>query len=81
MTLRERCQAILDQIQRDAILRQHCAADTLVGFVCAEIGRTADKRLKETLPLVLYFPNEQDREEFIAAVHEAKPDMIARRMP
>ena len=27
-------------------------------------------------PLILYFPTEEDREEFIAAVHAAKPGMV-----
>lgn len=80
-TLRERCQAIIDQINRDAILRQHDAVDTLLAFVIAETGRKADVSLADRLPLCVYFANEADREEFIAAVREAKPGMISRKLP
>lgn len=34
-----------------------------------------------TVPLVLYFASEQDRREFVALCHEAKPGMIARTLP
>lgn len=54
---------------------------SLMAFVMSEKGRAADESLKDTLPLVLYFGSEADREEFVAIVHEAKPGMIAKRMP
>lgn len=31
--------------------------------------------IKGTAPLILYFGNDQEREEFVAAVNEAKPGM------
>lgn len=80
-TLRQRCQAVLDQIMRDGILRQGNAVDTLLGFMVAEEGRRADERLAESLPLVLYFVTDADRDEFIAMVREAKPNMITKKMP
>lgn len=80
-TLRERCAAILSKIQTDGILRQHNPVETLMAFVMAEQGRAADKSLEDTRPLILYFGTEQDREEFIALVREAKPGMVARPMP
>ncbi len=81
MSLRDRCKAMYQQMQRDAMLRQGSPVDDLVAFVVAETGRTADKRLKESLPLCLYFATDQDRDEFIALVHEAKPNMITKRIP
>lgn len=80
-TLRDRCKAILDKIAQDRMLRQHSAVDTLVAFVNSEKGRAADNALEDTLPLILYFGTERDREEFMAIVREAKPGMIARPMP
>ena len=80
-TLRQRCVKLLDQIKHDAILRQNSSVDTLMAFVVAETGRTGDKSLEQTLPLCLYFGNEKDRDEFIALVHEVKPNMIAKKMP
>jgi len=81
MTLRERCKAMYQQMQRDAMLRQGSPVDDLMAFVLAEKGRAADARLEESLPLVVYLGNSEDREEFIAMVREAKPKMIAKRMP
>ena len=81
MTLRERCKAMYQKMQRDAVLRQGDPVEDLVAFVIAEKGRSADESLKDSLPLCLYFANEADREEFVAAVHAAKPNMIAKRMP
>lgn len=79
--LRDRCKAIVSKLQQDAMLRQGNPVDTLLEFVIAEQGRTADHALDKALPLCLYFPTDADREEFIAMVREAKPDMIARKMP
>lgn len=80
-TLRDRCREILATIHKDGILRQNDPVETLTAFVTAEIGRTGDKSLTETLPLVLYFGTDADRDEFIAAVRVAKPGMISRKMP
>lgn len=81
MTLRDRCKQFYQKAQQDAMLRQGSPVDDLMAFVMSEQGRAADKSLKDTLPLVLYFGNEEDREGFMAAVHEAKPGMIAKRVP
>lgn len=79
--MRERCAAIAARLQQDAILRQGNPVDTLIEFVIAEQGRTADHALDKALPLCLYFPTDEDREEFIALVRAAKPNMITRKMP
>lgn len=81
LTLRDRCRALCDQMNRDAMLRQNNPVETLLAFVVAETGRTANQALDSALPLCLYFATEEDREEFIAAVREAKPNMIAKRLP
>jgi phage FluMu protein Com len=36
--------------------------------------------LEGTYPVVLYFGNEEDRDEFMAIVQEAKPGMITRKL-
>ena len=46
-TLRERCKAMLGQLQRNAILRQGSPVDDLMAFVVAETGRSADESLAE----------------------------------
>lgn len=81
MTLRDRCKKFYQQAQLNAMLRQGSPVDDLMAFVISEKGRAADRSLSDTLPLCLYFGNEQDREEFIALVHEIKPNMIAKKMP
>ena len=81
MKMRDRCKAMYQQMTRDAMLRQGSPVDDLMGFVLAEIGRTADPRLEESLPVVMYFGSDADRDEFIALVHEAKPGMMAKRFP
>lgn len=81
MSLRERCKEMLAQMQTNAILRQGSPVDDLMAFVQSEIGRTADKSLEDTRSLILYFGTEQDREEFVAIVREAKPGMIAKKIP
>ena len=53
----------------------------LMDFVETEKGRSADRSLENTKALVLYFSTEQDREGFLALVHEVKPNMITKRMP
>jgi hypothetical protein len=80
-TLRERCKKLLSKIQMDAILRQGNSIDDLVAFVQSEQGRSADARLENTLSVILYFPDEKEREGFIAAIHEAKPNIISRKLP
>lgn len=85
MTLRDRCQVILAKISQGGFERlgKHVDVsplDTLVDFVCAEVGRTADDKLDDTLPLVLYFGDEADREEFIAMVRDVKPTWTARKI-
>lgn len=63
MTLRERCQRLLDT-------RLKLSTDDLVEFVVAENGRVmaGNDKLAEALPLVLYFKRDADRSEFITTV-------------
>jgi hypothetical protein len=79
--LRERCKTMYQKMGVDAMLRQGSPVDDLLAFVLAEIGRSADVSLEKSLPLVLYFQTDEDREEFIAAVREAKPGMMSKRLP
>jgi hypothetical protein len=81
MSLRDRCKEMLSKMQTDAILRQGSPVDDLVAFVQSETGRTADKSLEDTRSLILYFGTEQDREEFMAIVREAKPGMMVKPIP
>ncbi len=81
MTLRKRCQQIVDTMNRDAIMRQGSPVETLMAFVVAETGRTADASLEETLPLCLYFKSKKEREEFIDVVRAVNLGMISRKMP
>jgi len=80
-TLRDRCRKMLRQITMNGILRQGNPVEDLMAFVVAETGRTADERLAAAAPLCLYFPNDEDRREFIEAVREAKPGMVMKEMP
>jgi hypothetical protein len=81
MSLRNRCKALYQKIQQDAMFRQGSPVDDLMTFVIAERGRAADDSLAEALPLCLYFGSDHDREEIVALVHEVKPNTIAKRMP
>lgn len=81
MNLRDRCKEFLSTLKRNAMLRQNDPVDDLVAFVVTETGRTADTRLETSLPLVLYFKDDADREGFIELVQEAKPNMTWRKMP
>jgi hypothetical protein len=63
------------------MLRQGSPVDDLMAFVVAERGRAVDDSLKDTFPLILYFGSEKDREEFITVVRDAKPEMVARKIP
>lgn len=80
-TLRERCRTVLNQIQKDGILRQGSGVETLVAFVLAETGRRVDPRLEPTLPLVLYFGNAKDRDDFIELARQTNPNWISKKMP
>jgi hypothetical protein len=68
-------------MSRDAMLRQGDPVETLVAFVTAEIGRTADERLDDSLPLCLYFATAEDRAGFVALIREAKPGMVMKEVP
>jgi hypothetical protein len=81
MTLEERCRQFLSTQQQRAIMRTGSPVRELMGFVLAERGRSADKSLEESLPLVLYFASAEDREEMVAAIQEAQPNLISRPMP
>lgn len=81
MSLRDRCREFCSTAQRNAIMRVGNPVDELMAFVIAETGRAADSRLEETLPLCLYFTDETDRDEFVAAVQQIKPNMMMRKLP
>lgn len=81
MGLRDRCKAMLSQMQMDGILRQGSPVDDLMAFVQAELGRTADKRLEDTCSLILYFGEEKDRAEFKSMVAEVKPHWMMKDIP
>lgn len=81
MSLRDRCKALYEKMQHDAMYRQGSPVDDLMTFVVAERGRVADINLAETLPLCLYFRSDRDREECMELIHEVKPHTIAKRMP
>lgn len=80
-TLRDRCKAFLSKLKMDGILRQGSPVDDLIAFVLSEQGRAADEHLSESLPLVLYFSTDTDRDEFIEAFREAKPNLVIKKMP
>lgn len=81
MGLRDRCTEFYQKMQHNAMLRQSSPVDDLMAFVNAEKGRSADASLEDTRPLILYFGNDRDREEFLAIVREAKPGMMAKKLP
>lgn len=81
MALKDRCKEFYQQSLRDAITRTGSPVDDLVAFVISEIGRAADERLEDSVPLCLYFANADERASFIEAVREAKPGMIERTWP
>lgn len=79
MTLRDRC---ADFVLRSVLGRTaNALPEDLEAFVTTEIARAADTRFEASVPLALFFHNTKDREEFIQAVMEAKPDMIRKRWP
>jgi hypothetical protein len=41
---------------------------------------TPDDRLDGTKPIVMFFGSDEDRDEMVAAVMEAKPNMISRKL-
>lgn len=55
------------------------------GFEHAVVGGKEASRklpqLKHAMPLVLYFCNEQDRQEFAEMIQAAKPNMIEIKIP
>lgn len=83
MSLLERCNGWLARIRSNSAepTYDESVISDLADFVRSEIGRAADKSLEPMQPLVLYFKSSEDREEFLAAVFEAKPHMIARQWP
>lgn len=81
MSLKDRCVDFVHRVNMNAMLRQNSPVDDLVSFVVTEIGRAADERFDNSVPLALYFSTEEDRAEFLEAVKEAKPGMISRHWP
>lgn len=80
-TLRDRCREIYGTMNRDSILRQHDPIDTLEAFVLSERGRAADDALTGAKPVILYFGSDEDRDEFMALVREAKPGLMTKALP
>lgn len=78
--LRSRCFNFLVEIDIDGMLDGKYPTDELLEFVVAETGRSAEPKLDKTLPLVCYFASDEDREEFIAAVLEANPTMVTKKL-
>lgn len=81
MGLRDRCKEMYQKMGRDAMLRQGSPVDDLMAFVQSEVGRTADPSLEDAKSLILYFADEQGRDEMKAAVLNAKPGMYAKDIP
>lgn len=79
--LRDRCKEFYQRMQRDAMLRQGSPVDDLMAFVMSENGRAADPRLERCQALVMYFEDDEGREDMIRACMEAKPGMMTKRMP
>jgi len=79
MTLHDRCRTFLEDTYSRPSRSKH--VENLVAFVTSEIGRAADERFESSVPLCLYFDNDDDRREFIDAVQMAKPGMISRKWP
>lgn len=77
--LRERCRKMIDTLQRDAMLRQNNPVETLMSFVLAERGR--ELMVEGVMPLVLYFPDAVERDEFIAIWRAEHPNSITRKVP
>jgi hypothetical protein len=80
-TLRDRCREFISEQRMNGILRQGDPVEHLMAFVMSERGRSADSSLEDTRSLILYFATDEDRAEFKALVHEAKPGMVARAIP
>lgn len=80
-TLRDRCKEVYQKLQRDGILRQGDPVQTILEFVLSETGRAADAQLEQSLPLVLYFATDADRNHFVEAVKGMKPGMVSRKLP
>jgi hypothetical protein len=79
-TMEDRCRAFIKKQSNNRMLRQGDPLADLIAFVCAENGRKADPRLDKSLPLVLYFDNDEDRDEFIQAVLTEKPNWTTRKI-
>lgn len=80
-TLRERCKALLEEMITMSIDDDNDDIDNLMAFVLAEKGRSADRRLEESLPLVLYCEDDAFRDELIAAFKAVRPNIVTKKMP
>ena len=93
MTQRERCEQALAELaridrtmeqgtlNRAHIKRWQAKLDYLADFVYAETGRCSDIKLDQTAPLVMYFPSDEERQEFIKVCEEAMPNARWKEMP
>lgn len=77
MSLLDRCK----QFMKTKMPGGSAWGQDLADFVHSEIGRASDDRLGDSAPLVLYFDNGQDRQEFLDTVMAAKPNWISRKWP
>lgn len=77
MTLEDRCRAFLATLEP-----AENVVESLAAFVLAETGRhAASPVLDNALPVVLYFRDASDAEEFVAAIRDAKPGMRVKKLP
>jgi hypothetical protein len=72
--LRERCVEFLKQYGY-SLAQSDWTIEKLREFVVAEIGRNSDETLIDARALVLYFSTDEDRDGFIEAFKEAKPNV------
>lgn len=80
-SLRDRCAKFYGRLSRNAILRQGNPVEDIMAFVMSEGGRPADKALEDVPALVLYFPTEEDRSEFVEMWRREHPGSITKDMP
>lgn len=82
-TLKDRCRTFLVQALAASKYPTFIdIVDDLEAFVIAENGRAAaGGDFDDVAPLCLYFGTKEDRDNFIAVVAEAKPNMTCRRLP
>lgn len=81
MGLRERCKALYQRMQRDAMFCQGSPVDNLMSFVLAERRALQMRASRKTIPLCLYFGTHRDREQCIELIYEFIPKTVPKKMP